>query len=366
MQTMTRTIAAAVLLEQGRTVEIHDVVLPPPGPGEVRVRVSAAGICHSDLSLADGTLRQPVPAVLGHEGAGVVAETGEGVSDFAAGDHVVFNWAPACGDCWHCRHDEPFLCPSGSAAATRPYASLTDGTPVYPGIGPAVFAEETVVPATALIAIPADIPPEQAALLGCAALTGIGAVRNSARVEAGQSVLVIGLGGIGLAVLQGARLAGADPIIAVDISPEKEALARLCGATEFLVATDGLAHDVRRLTGGIGADHAFEAVGRAATIRQAWDATRRGGRTTVIGAGRRDDVLSINALEILYFGRTLAGCVYGSSDARRDIPRLIADARRGAIDLAALITDEVDLSGVPDAFERMRGGQGGRTVIRIG
>jgi len=362
---MTTMVEAAVLTAQGRPVELREVVLPTPGPGQARVRVTATGVCHSDLSLANGALRQPLPAVLGHEGAGVVAEIGEGVADVAVGDHVVFNWAPACGACWHCAHAEPWLCPSGSAAAAQPYAALPDGTPVYPGIGPAVFAQQTVVPAAGLIAIPAGFPPEQAALLGCAALTGVGAVLNSAGVQAGESVVVIGLGGVGLCALQGARLAGAQTIVAVDLSPAKEELARRSGATHFLTASDALPKQVRELTGGRGADHAFEAVGRAATIRQAWDATRRGGRVTVVGAGRKDDLLSLSALEILYFGRTLAGTVYGDSDPRRDVPRLVEHAQRGTLDLAALITDEVGLAGVPEAFERMARGDGGRTVVRL-
>jgi S-(hydroxymethyl)glutathione dehydrogenase/alcohol dehydrogenase len=365
MAAMGTLVEAVLLKAQGEPVELGEVMLPEPGTGQVRVRVAAAGVCHSDLSLATGLLRQPVPAVLGHEGVGVVAEVGEGVLDLSVGEQVVFNWAPPCAKCWHCVHGEPYLCPAGAKATARPYASLRDETPVFPGIGPAVFARETVVAARALIRIPVDFPSEQAALLGCAALTGIGAVVNSARVRARESVCVIGLGGVGLAVLQGARQAGASPVIAVDLSPEKEALARTCGATHFLTNSVGLPNDVRELTGGVGADHVFEAVGQAGTIRQAWDASRRGGRVTVVGVGRKEDLLSLSALEVVYFGRTFAGCVYGSSDPVRDVPLLIDLASRGEIDLSALITEVTDLSGIPGALERLAAGQGGRTVVRM-
>ena len=362
---MTVTVRAAVLTQSATPLVIQDVVLPDPGPGQVRVRLAAAGVCHSDLSLANGTLRQPVPAVLGHEGSGTVDAVGPGVDSVRPGDRVLLNWAPACRSCWFCQHGEPHLCEHAADGGAAPYAELADGTPAYPGLGTATFAEQTVVPANAIIPLPADIGLHQAAVLGCAVLTGVGAVLNSARVGAGESVCVIGLGGVGLSVVQGARLAGADPIIAVDVSADKETLARALGATDFLVSTPELARDVRALTGGRGVDHAFEVVGRASTIRQAWGLTRRGGRTTVVGVGGRDDQASFSALELFYFARTLTGCVFGSCDPASDVPRLLEHVRAGELDLAGLVTDEIDLADVPTAFERMLAGQGGRSLIRF-
>jgi S-(hydroxymethyl)glutathione dehydrogenase/alcohol dehydrogenase len=263
-------VRAAVLPAVNAPLVVTDIDLPDPGPGQVRVRLAAAGVCHSDLSLSNGTLRQPAPAVLGHEGAGTVVAVGEGVDHVAAGDPVVLNWAPACGTCHFCGLGEPWLCSDANTAASAPYATLTaDGSPLYPGLGTAVFAEETVVAARAVLPLPAGVPLTDAALLGCAVLTGYGAVHHAAAVREGESVAVYGVGGVGLAVLQAARIAGAGPIVAVDVAPGKEELARAAGATDFVVAGDDTAKRVRALTGGHGADVAIECVGRADTIRTA-------------------------------------------------------------------------------------------------
>src|SRR5690606_26701039 len=250
-------------------------------------------------------------------------------------------------------------------AALTPYAELADGTPVYAGLGTGAFAEATVVPAGAVVPLPDGVDPGAAALLGCAVLTGWGAVANSARVRAGESVAVVGLGGVGLAVLQAARLAGAGPVVAVDASPAKERLALELGASHFVPAGEKSAKEVRALTGGRGADHAFEVVGSSAAIRSAWGMTRRGGTTTVVGVGAKDDAVSFSALELFPFARTLRGCVYGSCDPARDVPVLAGHVRDGGIDLAGMVTDEIALDGLPDAFARMRGGRGGRSLIRF-
>ncbi|GAB3213421.1 Zn-dependent alcohol dehydrogenase [Marinactinospora thermotolerans] len=362
---MPTTVEAAVFSEIGAPPRIGEILLPDPGPGRVKVRLAAAGVCHSDLSLAEGRLAQPFPAVLGHEGAGTVIAVGPDVTDVQVGQRVVLNWAPPCRSCWFCHNGEPYLCERSGDAAHSPYASLPDGTALHAGLGTAAFAQETVVPTSAVVPLPDGIQPHNAALLGCAVLTGVGAVTNSARVRPGQSVAVIGLGGVGLAVLQGARLAGADPIIAVDVSPAKEELATRLGATHFRLAGDGLSREIRGLTGGRGVDHAFEVVGSAAAIRQAWSATRRGGSTTVVGVGAKDDRLSFNALELFHFARTLRGCVYGSADPATDIPELARHVHDGAIDLAAMVTDEITLAELPDAFHRMLEGKGGRSLIRF-
>ncbi|MFF7686311.1 zinc-binding dehydrogenase [Streptomyces syringium] len=357
-------IRAAVLSAVGAPLRIAGIELPSPGPGRVRIRLAAAGVCHSDLSLSNGTLRQPVPAVLGHEGAGTVTEVGEGVTDVAPGDRVVLNWAPSCGDCHLCGLGEPWLCADAGSAATVPYATLAaDGSSLYPGLGTAVFAEETVVRASAVLPLPEGVPLVEAALLGCAVLTGYGAVHHSARVRAGESVVVFGVGGVGLATLQSARLAGAGTILAVDVSPRKEELARAAGATDFLVADDTTAQRIRGLTGGHGADVAIECVGRADTIRTAWSATRRGGRTTVVGIGGKDQRVTFSALELFHFGRTLSGCVYGNSDPARDLPVIAGHVRAGRLDLSALVTERIGLDGIPAAFDAMLAGRGGRALV---
>lgn len=276
--------------------QVRDIELPPVGPGDVRVRVAAAGVCHSDLSMINGTLAPKFPLVLGHEAAGEVAEVGADVTKVRPGDHVVLNWAAACGECWFCGQGEPWLCSAVEGAVSPSSGATLDGGELYACMGVGGFAEELVAPERSVVPLPASAPLDLGALLGCAVLTGIGAVRNTAQVREGQSVLVIGLGGIGLSTVMGARLAGAGTIIAVDRGTEKEELARTAGATHYLEADPKLAKQVRALTEGRGADHAFECVGKAELIRTAWQSVRRGGRCTVVGVGARDDAASFNAL----------------------------------------------------------------------
>lgn len=355
-------VRAVVLPAVGAPMVVTEIDLPDPGPGHVRVRLAAAGVCHSDLSLANGTLRQPVPAVLGHEGAGTVVAVGAGVMTVKPGDAVVLNWSPSCGACRFCEIGEPYLCVHSGDAAATPYATL-GGQDLYAGLGTAAFAEETVVPVAGVLPLPDGVPLTDAALLGCAVLTGFGAVTHAAGVRPGDSVVVFGLGGVGLSTLQSARIAGASTIIAVDVRPEKEELALAQGATHFLVADDATAKTVRSLTGGFGADHAFECVGRAATIRTAWSSTRRGGQATVVGIGSATDKVEFSALELFHFARTLRGCVYGNGDPSVDLPVLADHVRAGRLDLGALITDRITLDGVPDALNRMARGEGARSLV---
>ncbi|MEU6542234.1 Zn-dependent alcohol dehydrogenase [Streptomyces sp. NPDC046859] len=356
-------VRAAVLPAVGAPLEVTEIVLPDPGPGQVRVRLAAAGVCHSDLSLSDGTMRVPVPAVLGHEGAGTVVAVGEGVTAVAPGDRVVLNWAPSCGSCHACGLGEVWLCANALNGAANVHARTTDGTELHPGLNVAAFAQETVVPVNCVLPLPDGVPLTDAALLGCAVLTGYGAVHHSARVRAGESVAVFGVGGVGLAALQSARIAGAGRIVAVDVSPAKEELARAAGATDYVVASEHTAREIRGLTGRQGVDVAVECVGRATTIRAAWDSTRRGGRTTVVGIGGKDQQVTFNALEIFHWGRTLAGCVYGNSDPARDVPVLAGHVREGRLDLGALVTERIALDGIPAAFENMLAGKGGRALV---
>jgi S-(hydroxymethyl)glutathione dehydrogenase/alcohol dehydrogenase len=356
-------IRAAVLSAVGAPLEVTGIELPAPGPGQVRVRLAAAGVCHSDLSLSNGTMRVPVPAILGHEGAGTVVSVGAGVTEVAPGDDVVLNWAPSCGTCHACTLGEVWLCADALSGAAAVHARTAAGTELHPGLNVAAFAEETVVPVRCVLPLPAGIPLTDAALLGCAVLTGYGAVHHSAKVRAGESVVVFGIGGVGLAVLQSARIAGASKIVAVDVSPEKEELARAAGATEYLVASDTTAREVRALTGGHGADVAVECVGRATTIRAAWDSTRRGGRTTVVGIGGKDQQVTFHALELFHWGRTLSGCVYGNSDPAKDLPVLAGHIRAGRFDLGLMVTERIGLDGIPAAFATMLAGRGGRALV---
>ncbi|WP_405809315.1 zinc-binding dehydrogenase [Streptomyces sp. NBC_00210] len=356
-------VRAAVLPAVGSPLEITDIELPETGPGRVRVRLAAAGVCHSDLSLSNGTMRVPTPCVLGHEGAGTVVAVGDGVTHVAPGDGVVLNWAPSCGSCHHCRIGEVWLCAGALAGAASVYARTADGAELHPGLNVAAFAQETDVAANCVLPVPDGIPLTDAALLGCAVLTGYGAIHHSARVREGESVVVFGVGGVGLATLQSARIAGASTVIAVDVSAEKEALARGAGATEYVIASDTTAKEIRGLTGGQGADVAIECVGRATTIRTAWESTRRGGRTTVVGIGGKDQQVSFNALEIFHWGRTLSGCVYGNSDPSRDLPILAEHVRAGRLDLSGLVTERIGLDGIPAAFDNMLAGKGGRALV---
>ncbi|MFF2851801.1 Zn-dependent alcohol dehydrogenase [Streptomyces sp. NPDC058001] len=356
-------VRAAVLPAVGSPLEITEIDLPEPGPGRVRVRLAAAGVCHSDLSLTNGTLRVPVPAVLGHEGAGTVVAVGEGVTHVAPGDGVVLNWAPSCGSCPACARGEVWLCADALTGTGTVYATTAGGTDLYPGLNVAAFAEETVVAASCVLPVPDGVPLTDAALLGCAVLTGYGAVHHAAQVREGESVAVFGVGGVGLAALQAARIAGASTVVAVDVTPEKESLARRAGATEYVVASPTTAKEIRALTGGQGADVAVECVGRATTIRTAWDSTRRGGRTTVVGIGGKDQQVTFNALEIFHWGRTLSGCVYGNSDPEKDLPVLADHIRAGRLDLSALVTEHIGLEDIPRAFENMLAGRGGRALV---
>jgi S-(hydroxymethyl)glutathione dehydrogenase / alcohol dehydrogenase len=360
---MGHQVRASVLREVGGSAVLEEIALAEPGPGQVRVRLKATGVCHSDLSLATGKMTATMPVVLGHEGAGVIVEIGEGVADVAVGDKIVLNWAPACRTCWFCQHGEPYLCQNAGRAWGRSHARLGDGADVFPGLGVGGFATETIVDANSCVPLPDDVPMVEAALLGCAVLTGVGAVRNAAKVRPGESVVVFGLGGVGLSAVQGARIAGAQPVIAVDPAPAKADLARHVGATEFLQPGPELGKRVRALTGGRGADHAIECVGRADTIRTAWSCTRRGGSTTVVGLGAASDQLTFNALEVGHFARTLRGCMYGSTDPAVDIPYLIERYRDGSLDLRSMVSQEIELADVGAAFDRLKAGSGARSVV---
>ena len=356
---------AAVLRAPGAQFEIAELELRALGPRDVHVKVAASGVCRSDLSIQDGTIPHPLPAVLGHEGAGVVLEVGEQVTAVAPGDHVVLSWVAPCRRCFFCLHQHPELCEHGmDHAFAQPYATDAQGVGLLAAFGTATFGEETILPETACVRVDADFPLELAALVGCGVVTGVGAVCNSARVEPGASVAVIGCGGVGLAAIQGARLAGAAPIIAVDNVASKLELARVSGATEVVdsSSTDAV-QAVRDLTQGRGVDYAIEVVGRSSTIRQAYDMTRRAGTVTIVGAGRFDDMVEFGAMQLMVDAKTIRGCVYGATDPLRDFPEMVRLHRAGRLDLTALVTRRIALDDVADAFRAMQAGEVARSVI---
>ncbi|HYZ55363.1 MAG TPA: zinc-binding dehydrogenase [Streptosporangiaceae bacterium] len=359
-------IDAAVLRSPGAAMTVERIRLRDVGWGDIRVRIDATGVCHSDLSLARGVLAQPLPAVLGHEACGTVLETGLGVTGLAEGDRVILLWITPCGECVHCRRGEAHLCVNGSARTNEPYALDAEGEPVYPGLTVGSFAEQTVVPAVAAVKVPDDISSADAALLGCAVTTGVGAVTKTVAVEPGSSVLVLGLGGVGLAAIQGAKLADASTIIAVDRNTGKAGIATELGADHFVPAGDETKKAVRGLTGGQGVDYAFDCVGSARTIRDAWGMTRRGGTACVVGIGGKDEKVSFSALELFHFARTLTGCVAGSLDAPHDLPRYFEYVRARQLDLAAMVTGHGGLGDIEKALQEMADGQGIRTLVTPG
>jgi S-(hydroxymethyl)glutathione dehydrogenase/alcohol dehydrogenase len=356
---------AAVLRQTGdEKLEIlNDVEVQPPQAGFVRIAVRATGVCHSDLSAMNGTIPQPAPAVLGHEGAGEVVEVGAGVTSVAVGDHVIVAWIPPCGTCAYCLRGQANLCSTLMAAGYLPRFS-SGGTPVFGMAGTGTFAEELVVPEQAAIKIPADVPWAVASLIGCAVMTGVGAAINAAKVQPGSSVVVFGCGGVGISIIQGARLAGAAEIVAVDLVEAKREDARRFGATHA-VGPDELASLAPEIGDGDGFDYGFEAIGLPTTIRAAYDAVRRGGTVCVVGVGRMDQMVQFNAFELFYAEKKLMGTLYGSADVRVDFHRMIRLWRAGRLDLEGMITQRLALEDINQAFEDLKAGRVIRTLIEI-
>jgi S-(hydroxymethyl)glutathione dehydrogenase/alcohol dehydrogenase len=356
------SVRAAVLHEMGKPLDIEDIELEPTGPDQVRVRIAASGVCHSDLSVIRGRLPHPTPVVLGHEGAGVVTEVGSDVTRVKPGDHVVLDWIPACGECAFCKRGEIHLCADAVVATFKsPYATLR-GESLFRGLGTATFATETLTLERAVVPIDPDIPLEVAALVGCAITTGVGAVLNTAKLPAGATVAVIGCGGVGLSVVMGAKYAGAQRIIAVDLSEERREIARSLGATDLLDGSGDVGGTVREMTDG-GVDYAFEVVGLPPTLEMAWNCTRRGGTTVAVGAGSPDESLSLSMFDLFYHSKALLGCVYGSADPERDFPRFLGMWRDGKLPIDQLVTQRITLDQINDAFAAMEAGEGARSVI---
>ncbi|WP_406267073.1 Zn-dependent alcohol dehydrogenase [Streptomyces sp. NBC_00191] len=356
---------AAVLHETGqdKLEVLDDVEAVGFGPGKVRIRVRATGLCHSDISAMNGVLPQPAPFVPGHEGAGEIIDVGDGVNGLSQGDRVLLCWLPACRVCPACKRGQSELCLAGFMNAGTPNFKRPGGD-VFGFAGTGTFTEEVVVPAGCAVPIPDDVPFDIAALIGCGVTTGLGAAINTADVAAGSSVAVIGCGGVGISAIQGARLKGAAQIIAVDpVATRREAALRF-GATEA-VSPDELADAKQRVTAGEGFDYVFEVVGKSATARTAYETTRRGGTLCIVGAGAMDDHLQLNMFELFFDEKRILPSMYGGGDVLTSYERAIALWRAGRIDLEGLITHRVKLAEINEALAQMRTGEALRTCIEI-
>ena len=368
-------IRAAVVTDQGKPLTVETLELAPPGVGEVLIEVKAAGVCHSDLHAINGDWPMKVPLVPGHEGAGVVRDVGEGVTRVQRGDHVVLCWAPACGQCAPCLEGTPLLCdrldrttfrnklPWGGTRLTRPGTDGGPGEEVAPFLGTACFATHTVVPHEAVVPVARSVPFEALAAVGCAVVTGVGAVTNAAELPKGAVVAVIGAGGVGVNVVQGAVLAGASTIIAIDREPGPLAVARRLGATHIVQPTGKTSDAVKELTGGRGAQYVFDTVGSPATLTDAVVSTRKGGTVVVTGLSRLDAQGAIRLYPFVMQEKRVIGSVYGSGDPLADIERLVNLYQAGRLKLGELATRTYRLDEVNEAFAALARGEGGRGVI---
>jgi S-(hydroxymethyl)glutathione dehydrogenase/alcohol dehydrogenase len=353
---------AAVLTELNKDLEVRDdVELADLGAGEVHVKLVSSGVCHSDVSAQNGTIPVGTPCVLGHEGAGVVLEVGAGVDDLAAGDHVIISFTPACRLCRACLRGQANLCETMMQMAITPHFKI-DGNLVSGMTGCGTFAEEMIVPQAAAIKVEEDIPLNVVSLIGCGVTTGVGAAINTAGIKPGTSVCVIGCGGVGISAIQGARIAGAAEIVAVDTVPAKLEMAKKFGATHG-VTPDELEGAKLEITRGEGFDYALECVGHPTTIRATYDAIRRGGTAVVVGVGRMEQKIEFTAFELFYAEKTLRGSMYGSANVRVDFDRLLRLWKAGKLDLEGMISRRIALDEVNEAFRAMQAGEVIRSVI---
>ena len=363
-------IQAAILWEQGRPLSVEPAELEGPGPGEVLVEVRAAGVCHSDLHPARGDWPMKTPVVLGHEGAGIVRDTGPGVTAVGRGDHVVLCWAPPCGVCPPCREGRAVLCDRVEKVTFRnrlPSGRIrlqAHGQPIAPFLGTACFADFVVVPEAGAVRVAPDVPFDALATLGCAVVTGVGAVINAAKVTPGSRVAVIGAGGVGLNVVQGAAISGCETIVAIDARPAPLELAKRFGATDVLSASDPIADAVRGLTGGRGADVVFDTVGQPQTLTAALACTRKGGLVVLTGLARVDTVSSFPMFPFVMQEKRLIGSVYGSGRPADDIANLVSLYQAGRLKLNELAARTYPLAGINDALSALAAGEGARGIIR--
>ena len=366
------TIGKPAPYAESRPLRVEEVELDPPGAGEVLVRIRAAGLCHSDLSVINGDRPRPTPMALGHEAAGEVEEVGAGVADLKPGDHVVMVFVPSCGRCLPCMEGRPALCEPGAAANGQ--GTLISGArrlhrkgdDIHHHVGVSAFAERAVLSRNSLVKIDRTLPFETAALFGCAVLTGVGAVVNTAQVRAGTSVAVVGLGGVGLNALMAAKLCGAARIVALDVLPDKLALARELGATDAVDAADpDAAAKVREITAG-GADYAFEMVGSVKAMALAYRVTRRGGTTVSAGLAHPDHTFALPQVNLVAEERTVKGSYVGSCVPLRDVPRYIALYRQGLLPVDKLVSGRIGFDQINVAFDRLAEGSVVRQILAPG
>jgi len=359
---------AAIMREVGEAnLDVcDDVEISELGPDDVSIKITHTGVCHSDVSAMDGTIPQAPPAVLGHEGAGIIEEVGAGVDDLAPGDHVIVVWSPPCGACAYCtgRH-QPNLCPNITFDAMARAKFRHRGADLFGMAGAGTFAEKTVMSRHGVVKIDPDIPLDVASLISCGVMTGVGASLNTAKVSPGSSAVVLGAGGVGMAAIQGARIAGAAEIVAVDKNPAKLDQAISFGATRAVLPED-LEDAKNQLTGGEGFDYALECVGVPALMRAAYDMTRRGGTCCIVGVGRMEEMVSFSAFELFYNEKTLVGSYYGGTDARTDFHRLLRLWKSGKLDLERMITRRITIDEINPALEAVRNGEVVRQVIEFG
>jgi S-(hydroxymethyl)glutathione dehydrogenase/alcohol dehydrogenase len=354
---------AALMDSVGQSLRVRELEATPPGPHEVVVRLAASGVCHTDLSVLRGALPSGLPAVLGHEGSGVVERVGRAVERVHPGDRVITCAAPACGRCYYCVRGEAQNCPQISELVRVPHFVEPDGTPVlgYAGLG--TFAEVMTVHEASVVPVHTDLPPEQLALIGCGVGTGVGAVFNTARVEPGMAVAVIGCGGVGQSAVQAALLAGAACVIAVDPVDRKRESAKMLGASVAFEPGEGLGAVIGELTDGRGVDVAIEAVGSGRTISMAWDVTRRGGTVVIVGAARPDDTVTFGAADLALSRKTIKGSIFAGGDPHKLMSTVVALAESGRFDLASMISRTIRLEDLGSAFADMENGLVTRSVI---
>lgn len=355
---------AAIFEALDAPMVVETVTPVDPGPRDVVVRITASGVCHSDLHVITGALPMPPPAILGHEGTGIVEAVGSEVTRVAVGDRVIGSFIPACGNCWFCLRDQSHLCESTYAVMADPRAHRHDGTPLAAMTGLGTFADMMTCNEMSLVKIETDLPDEQLALIGCGVTTGVGAALNTAAVRAGDTVAVIGCGGVGQSVIQGARIAGAAQIIAVDpVALKRDAALRL-GATHTVDPGEGdPVEQVKALTGGRGVDYAFEVIGMPSTVAQAFDMARSGGAAVAVGVSRFDETISVPSFPLVLAEKRLLGCVYGSAQVRRDFPRLVSLVECGKLDLGTMVSRTMPLDDINEAFRAMQAGEVIRSVL---
>lgn len=336
----------------------------PPGPQDVVVKIGASGVCHSDLSVVHGYVPLPPPTILGHEGTGTIEEVGAEVTSVKKGDRVIAAFTPACGACYWCLNDESNLCEHSFAFGMVPRAKRSDGSMSMTFTGLGTFSDVMTVNQASVIKVESDLPDEQLALIGCGVTTGVGAALNTAQIKPGSTVAVIGCGGVGQAVIQGARIAGASRIIAVDPVELKRKTAEQQGATDLVDPGAGdSVSQVQGLTSGRGVDYAFEVIGLPETVVQAYSMARRGGTAVVVGMPRMDSQVTLPGFQLFYDEKKLLGCVYGSAQVKRDFQRLIGLIETGRLDVGSMVTARIGLDDVNDAFRAMEAGEVIRSVI---